>query len=508
MQIKLVSFSESKLVLANVTHEKITAKIKEITGKEESFLYCITQKEMFAGIKEGIESAEIILVAVDISRFISTKASLFRALGFKCRLNSEIVQLIGSDACMATLNENQINAHAAIPVGGEAFVTNDGLFSGFGIKSGKQKLIFVPIDDKRIDAVIENGMVDFIFGDVHYKVTQEEKTEEVAEEEITEEIQKEEIVQENSEDVVEETPEETPEEEAAETPAVSDIPVEMEGYVQPIENFQPPVAPVSEVQEQVSEEETEDETEESDDEFEDIASSSYDENNEEEEVSEPSFKVPVATESPLVSNLAIILSRGAKIAVARQTENEVYTDVLSEIENSAAVEFVDFPLEKSITEDIRRKESVASNARKAMKQINADFAISISEVYKAEDGAEYIFATLADEQKSSVFKIFSVTGETHRDLYKTGLESIVEKIEEMSREGNYQHSFDNAQQDSQQSSDKKPMGLATKLIIWVLAVVALCALSALIIDAVMSNGAAMSIATSDIVQKAYNLLSR
>ena len=88
MQIKLISFSESKMVAMNIAHEVITNKISEAIGVEEDFLFCQSQKEMFSGVKEGIEKADIILVAVDVSRFISTKAALFRALGFKCRLNS------------------------------------------------------------------------------------------------------------------------------------------------------------------------------------------------------------------------------------------------------------------------------------------------------------------------------------------------------------------------------------------------------------------------------------
>lgn len=467
MQIKLISFSESKVVSMNVAHEIIADRVKEITGVDEGFLFCGTQKEMFSGIKDGIENADVILLAVDVSRFISTKAALFRALGFKCRINSEITELINSDACIATLNENQINAHAAIPVGGEAFATRDGLFSGFGIKSGRQKLIFVPIDERRIEAVFENGLGAFL----------SEGVEKPAEE-------------------AEEIPSEK-------TETVSDIPKEMEGYVQPIENFEPPVQPQYEeiYSSAKAEEEKAAAEEKEENEFDDVASSSYGENVTSDEVQEDEQE-----EASAFDNMSAIASRGVKVAFARQSENGVYSRILSEYALSNTVSFVDFALDKSLTDDMKRKENVASNARKAMKQANADFAVAMSEIYYDSDGVGYIFATLADVQKSSVFKIFSTEGETEEELYRTGLESIVEKIEEISKNSRFVKA--SAAEEDKTETPAKKITPATQIVIWVLILVALCTLSALIIDSVMAGSASLGESTNMIISEINNYFLR
>lgn len=456
MQIKLISFSESKLVAMNIAHEVITNKISETTGVDEDFLFCQSQKEMFAGVKDGIEKADIILVAVDVSRFISTKAALFRALGFKCRLNSQIVELINSDACMATLNENQVNAHAAIPVGGKAFITNDGLFSGFGIESGKQKLIFVPIDDRRIGAVIENGMIDFLADGF-------EKKEEPA--------------------VIE-----------------NDIPEEMEGYVQPIENFESPVESIEPQYEEIyrAPEAPAEEKEE----FEDIQSSSYNEESFEEEIPQE-IEEPVANED----SLSVLAARGVKIAFVRQRENEACAKLVSEFENSSAAIMADFPAMDTAEDDVKRKESLASIARKAMESTGADFAVGMSEIYKTEDDASYIFATLTDVHKSSVFKIYSSEDETAEDLYTAGLESIIEKITQKTVD------VKPIQEETQtmgeaQLVQKNKITPATQIAIWVLVIVALCALSALIIDSVMSSRASLAESSGAIISEINNLLLR
>ncbi len=462
VKIKLISFSESKLVAMNVSHEVIAEKIKEITGVDENFLFCQTQKEMFTGIKEGIEKANIIVLAVDASRFISTKAALFRALGFKCRLNAEITGLINSDACMATLNENQVNAHAAIPVGGEAFITNDGLFSGFGIESGRQKLIFVPIDERRIGAVLENGMIAFLSKGVEKKPVEEEKVE-------------------------------------------SDIPEEMEGYVQPIENFETPAENTEPQYEEIYR--APEATTEEENEFEDIQSSSYNEEADVEEELPATFEEEVHSENQQNDSLAVLASRGVKVAFARQSENVVYTNILSEIGNSSAVQFVDFAVDKTLDEDSRRKENVASNARKAMKQTNADFAVAMSKIYYDEDGAGYVFATLADVNKASVFKVFSSEDETEEDLYRAGFESILEKINEKTVDVKLVSDGFSSMGEATPTKKNK-ITPATQIVIWVLVIVALCALSALIIDSVMSSSASLTESSGAIISEINNLLSR
>ena len=379
VQIKLISFSESEHLSVNVAHEAIASKIKEITGVDENFLFCQTQNEMFKGVKEGIVNADVILVAVDISKFISTKAALIRALGLKCKLNAEILKLINSDACMATLNESQTKAHAAIPVGGVSFVTKDGLFSGFGVEAGKQKLVVVPIDEKRIGAVLENDFDYFLVNGTKKK--------------------------------------ETP---VAEEPVKDDIPEEMEGYVQPIENYAVPAESVEPHYEEIyrAPETSADEVQEKPS-YEDIQSSSYNDEDEEDQL-------PEATEvKPILDPLDVLVSRGVKIAFARYAENAVYTNSLSDYADSSAVEFVDFSLDRTHVDDTSKKEGIASCARVALMRTKADYSIAMSEICKNEYGEKYIFATLTDVNKSSVFKIFSSEDESEDELYRTGLEKCL-----------------------------------------------------------------------------------
>ncbi len=469
MKIKLISFSESKLVAMNAAHGVITDKVEEITGLEEDFLFCQTQKEMFTGVKDGIENADVIILAVDVSRFISTKAALFRALGFKCKLNGEITNLINSDLCMATLNENQVNAHAAIPVGGEAFITNDGLFSGFGIESGKQKLIFVPIDEKRIGAILENGMIAFLSKGVEKVIPQEE-------------------------------------------PQESDIPEEMEGYVEPIENFEEPQK-VSELEgpqyEEIyraPEEETVEEEEESQqDEFEDIASSSL--------VEEVPTETPVKIESTpsfgvFSGSLTAIEERGVKVAFVRHKENEIYAKVLQNVESSSSVIFVDRAMEEFPEEDIKRKERLASVAKTALRDSDAEFAVAMTEIFTSEDGVPFIFAAVSDGNRASVYKVYSSEeGESMEELYKAGLEGVLERLE--AKTADFAPAEENAPRMGEAvTPEKSKMTPATQIIIWALVIVALCALSALIIDTVMSQNASLAETSGALIGEIGKLLSR
>ncbi len=468
MRVKLISFSESKLVAMNMTHGVIADKVEEITGVEEGFLFCQTQKEMFNGVKSGVETADVIVLAVDVSRFISTKAALFRALGFKCRLNAEITNLINSEQCMATLNENQVKAHAAIPVGGEAFVTNDGLFSGFGIEAGKQKLIFVPIDEKRIGAILENGMIAFLSKGVEKVIPQE-------------------------------------------APVQTDIPEEMEGYVEPIENFEQPQTTdelVGEQYEEIykapTEEEVVEETKE--EAFEDISSSSLS-----EDLPEETAQLNIdrrAYAGIFAGALNSLEGKGAKIAVVRHKENQIYTELLKDIENSSAVIIVDRAMEEYPTEDAERKEMLASVAKNALRGIDAHYAVAMTDVFVSEDDVSYIFAAISDGNRASVYKIYSSEeDEGLEELYRAGLEGVFDRLETKAVPQKMEV-VESAPMGKIVPSNKGKMTASTQILIWVLVIVALCALAALIIDAVMSQSASLGEMTNFYIAEIGNLLSR
>ena len=460
MNIKLISFSESELVSMNVAHEAILSKIKEMTGADESFLFCQTQKDMFKALKDGFETADTVLVAVDISKFISTKAAIFRALGLKCKLNSDILDLINSDACIATLNENQTKAHAAIPVGGVPFITKDGLFSAFGVEAGRQKLIVVPIDEKRIGAVLENDFDLFFMSGVKKAESQ----------------------------VIEE-------------PVKNDIPEEMEGYVQPIENYAAPAESIEPQYEEIYKA-PEAETNESD--YEDIQSSSYNEDDMEEQLPYSEESKPISSvEDPL----SILAERGIKIAFVRYTENAVYTNILADYADSVAADFVDFTINKTLVDDMSKKEEIASCARTALMNAKSDYAIAMSEICTNEQGESYIFATLTDINKSSVFKIFSSDDESDSELYETGLESILDKIVEKTKAYSDENS-DFISMGNAIPENKNKLTPATQIAIWALIIVALCALSALIIDFAMSSNASLAESSGIIIKEMGNILPR
>lgn len=532
MQIKLISYSESKLVAMNAAHEMITDSIKSATGTHENFIYCATSQEMLMALKEGIEKADIILVAVDIAKFISTKAALFRALGFKCRLKPEIIDCINSDACIATLNEKQTKAHAAIPVGGEAFITVDGLFSGIGISEGNQKLILVPIDERRIVSIINNGMIPFLlkgsenlcFARQEEQIPAETKEETVYQEESSEVYTQETVVENTAEETVkeaeeEEIPEEvetndvseesvtaseeesTEQEEAEQEKTESDIPADMVGYVEHID-AQKYVMP------------------EVKDEYEDVYSSTSVETAEEEkeedyEAAQEAYFTPAESmpeenvnisEPATIGRLRDIASRGFKVSFTRQTENIIYTNFLKDVANVYGVDFIDFPIDKTLTEDTRRKEAIASDARRTLRQTNSVFAVSMSELYYAEDNTAYIFVTLADIQKSSVYKIFAADGETAEDLYRIGFESVLEKMEEMVKNSNLMpmQPADN----SAPVKEKKKISSSTLIGIWVLVIIAVATLTALILDSTLPGDGSVISSAEAIIENTNNLLMR
>ncbi len=484
MQLKLISYSENDDIFNNASH----GMIKTIIGADDcDYEFCKTRKEAFDKLREGFTDADTIVLVVDISVFISTKAYLFKALGLNYKINNDITSIIESDACIATLNEKQIKAHAAIPSTGIPFITSDGLFSGFGVKAGKQKLIMLPIDERRISHIPDNELTEFLEIDNSKKdeeiIIEAETVPEDSSPEIQYDISDEEnTVSEDTEIIIENTETENTETEDTE---ISEEPVE----------------DLEKNEEEILTEETE-ENDIEETSYEDINSSSYNDNVSEKTVEEKETDV-------YGSCVYAARMKNIKICFAIQENSPVSEHINKTVlpSDNDILFIKNISLDNTATEDIRRKEATASCARKAITDTSAFFGIAVSDIFYDENNLAYIFAAIADTKKSSVFKIIALEDESTEHFIKTSVESLLEKLTESIEE--IEESDLNSGISSADIKSKNNSGpsIGTKVIIWALIVIALCFLSALIIDTVMTknNSPASFISSNELVNYIQNL---
>lgn len=155
---------------------KIIGSLNNFADSDISFDEYSSLKDMFAGLSKALPESDFIVIAVAAPIYNSTKLKLMGALSLDSEENSAVAAKLAN----ADMDDEAKKRNAAMPVGATAFLSADGLLSGFAVKKGKQTIAIIPLDDERTDAVLKRGLVPFITnGGILSQITEqpEEKAE-------------------------------------------------------------------------------------------------------------------------------------------------------------------------------------------------------------------------------------------------------------------------------------------------------------------------------------------
>lgn len=111
-----------------------------------------TVREAISAASEG----ETSIIAAKTEQFMDFKLLLLKGLSVRILRSSKISAQVGSSL---PENSKEYYLHTAIPEGGEAFASADGLYSPISCKVGKGKVILVPLDEDRLAQAIEAGAI-------------------------------------------------------------------------------------------------------------------------------------------------------------------------------------------------------------------------------------------------------------------------------------------------------------------------------------------------------------
>ncbi len=100
-----------------------------------------------------------VIAAAPLDMFLNAKLRLLKAFSFKIVKSKSIISAMGANA---PANLKELDLHAAIPQKAKAFVSQDGLFSAFAAKDGDGLVIFLPLDESRLQYLFDAG-VEAIF---------------------------------------------------------------------------------------------------------------------------------------------------------------------------------------------------------------------------------------------------------------------------------------------------------------------------------------------------------
>lgn len=158
MEMKLFSLVSSSDFPITKLQIKIVGSLNAFTDSDITFDRFQSLKEMFPALADALKTSELIVIAVEPRLYNKTKQKLCSALSLKCELNQSVIEHLKK----SDFSDDEIVQNAAMPEKSVVFTTDDGINSGFAVKKGKQEIMLIPLDDRRLNTVLRNGVIPYL----------------------------------------------------------------------------------------------------------------------------------------------------------------------------------------------------------------------------------------------------------------------------------------------------------------------------------------------------------
>ena len=126
---------------------------------ETAFKVCDSLQQISASLTDAFASSDVTVLGVETSVYTKAKLAILRAMHITTEENEEVRERLGE---RGDLSDKQYSAQITMPVEASVFLTSDGLYSGFAIKAGKQRFVFIALDKLRMDTVFGKGLVPYL----------------------------------------------------------------------------------------------------------------------------------------------------------------------------------------------------------------------------------------------------------------------------------------------------------------------------------------------------------
>ena len=122
-------------------------------------------KQLLSQLGERLKENSLVIIAAEPSLFYSAKEIFCQALSLKCENSDDVIASLPTS--YFPKNEREYRAVAGFPKHSEILYTPNGLFSGFCIANGTQRIAFVPLEEKLTATLLAGSLGQALarFGD-------------------------------------------------------------------------------------------------------------------------------------------------------------------------------------------------------------------------------------------------------------------------------------------------------------------------------------------------------
>lgn len=159
MKVRLLSLNIDKSMSFARFQARIVSSIKPYAVADSSFENVENMRDFFGLLQDALENDELIVTAVDVKHYAMLKNAFVQAFETDVIYDPSVLNMLESNGEMDDETRKQFSA---FPEPATVFLSKDGLYSGFGIENGSQFVLFLPIDNERINHILRNGAVPFL----------------------------------------------------------------------------------------------------------------------------------------------------------------------------------------------------------------------------------------------------------------------------------------------------------------------------------------------------------
>ncbi len=158
MKAKVLSLNVDKSMSFARFQARIGSSLKPYVDNNVQIEQFEDIREMFVALQSALENDGLVITAVDNRNFLRFKSALIQAFGTEVTYNPSVLNKIeGLD-----IDDKKKKMLSAFPEPATVFLSDDGVYSGFGMENGEQYLMLLPIDNNRIDSILRDGVVPFL----------------------------------------------------------------------------------------------------------------------------------------------------------------------------------------------------------------------------------------------------------------------------------------------------------------------------------------------------------
>lgn len=118
-------------------------------------------KPLLSQLGGRLKENSLVIVAAEPTLFYSAKEVFCQALSLRCENCDDVIASLPTS--YFPKSEREYKIVTGFPKGSDVLFTANGLFSGFCIAAGTQRIVFAPLDEKLITAMLSSSLKD-IFG--------------------------------------------------------------------------------------------------------------------------------------------------------------------------------------------------------------------------------------------------------------------------------------------------------------------------------------------------------